>query len=70
LNLSTETFTKTFNETSDSDVENINLMMGTLTKTYTQMEATDDDASFCAIKTKMETTTLNLVTTEGSDNDR
>jgi hypothetical protein len=69
LNLSTETFTKTFNETSDSDVENINLMMGTLTKTYTEMEATDDDASFCAIKSMMETTTLTLVATEGSDND-
>jgi len=69
LNLSTETFTKTFNETSDKDVENINLMMGTLTKTFTEMEGTDDDANYCAIKSMMETTTLTLVATEATDND-
>lgn len=70
LNLSTETHTRTYDETSDSDANNMNLIMGTVTKTSYQIEGTDDDASFNAIKSMMATTTLTLVNTEISDSDR
>lgn len=69
LNLSTETHTRTYDESSDSDGA-INIMMGTLTKTSYQIEGTDDDASFSAVKAMMETTTVTLVNQEVSDSDR
>lgn len=46
LNMSTETFTKTHNESSDCDSENLGLMMGTLTHTSYELESSDDDSSF------------------------
>ncbi|MBA5791537.1 hypothetical protein H1R17_12765 [Flavobacterium sp. xlx-214] len=69
LNMSTETHTRTYNETSDSDSD-MNIMMGTLTKTSYQLEGTDDDRSFNTIKSIMGTTTMTLVTQEASDSDR
>lgn len=69
LNLSTETHTRTYDEVSDSDSP-MNIMMGTLTKTSYQLEGTDDDASFSAVKAMMGTSTLTLVNQEASDSDR
>ena len=69
LNMSTETHTRTYNETSDSDSE-MNIMMGTLTKTSYQLEGTDDDASFSAIKSMTDTSTMTFVSQEASDSDR
>jgi len=69
LNMSTVTGTRTYSEESDSDKENTNIMMGTLTKTSYQMEGTDDDAGFNSIKAMMETTTLTMVSQESSDSD-
>jgi hypothetical protein len=69
LNLSTETHTRINSETSDSDYDNMNLMMGTLTKTSYQIEGSDDDASFSTVKSMMGTKTITLVNQETSDND-
>lgn len=69
LNMSTVTGTRTYSETSDSDQDNVNLMMGTLTKTSYQLEGSDDDASFNSIKSMLETRTLTLVSQESSDSD-
>lgn len=49
LNMSTQTGTKTYTETSDCDSENMGLMMGTLTHTSYQLEGSDDDTSFNAV---------------------
>jgi len=68
LNMSTETHTRTNNETSDSDSE-MNIMMGTLTKTSYQLEGTDDDAGFNAIKSMIDTSTMTFTTQESSDSD-
>ncbi|MET3020815.1 hypothetical protein [Flavobacterium hydatis] len=70
LNMSTQTGTKTYTEVSDSDSENIGLMMGTLTHTSYQLEGSDDDASFNAIKSMMSTSSVTLVSQEATDNDR
>lgn len=70
LSLSTETFTRTYDETSDSDNDRMSLMMSTVTKTSYQLEGTDEDPTYSFIKMMMETKTLTLVAQEGSDNDR
>lgn len=69
LNLSTETHTRTSDETSDSDSE-MNIMMGTLTKTSYQLEGTDDDASFNTFKSMVDTVTMTFVNQEASDSDK
>jgi len=46
LNMGTETFTKTYNEVSDSDTDRINYMMGTSTQTHYQTEGSDDDKGY------------------------
>jgi len=69
LNLSTGTFTKVYNETSDSDDNFSNIMMGTLTKTSYQVEGTDDDSQYNSVKSMMATSTLTLVSQEASDSD-
>lgn len=69
LNLSTSTFTKVYNETTDSDNDLMNVMMGTMTKTSYQLEGTDDDASYKSHKYLMGTSTLTLVSQEGVDSD-
>ena len=70
LSLATETFTRTYDETSDSDNDRISLMMSTVTKTSYQIEGTDEDNTYSLMKIMMETKTLTLVAQEGSDNDR
>jgi hypothetical protein len=69
LNMSTETFTKIYNESSDFDSENMGLMMGTLTHTSYQLEGSDDDLSFNNIKSMMGTNSFTFVSQEATDND-
>lgn len=69
LNMSTETHTRTYNESSDFDSENMGLMMGTLTHTSYQIEGSDNDASFNAVKSMMRTSSITLVSQEATDND-
>ena len=69
FNMSTQTLTRTNNEDSDSDNDRAS-MMGTMTKTSYQLEGTDDDANFIAIKSLMATGTVTLVNHEASDSDR
>lgn len=69
LNMSTQTGTKTHTETSDCDSENMGLMMGTLTHTSYELEGSDDDASFNAIKSIMGTSSFTFVSQEATDND-
>lgn len=69
FNMSTQTLTRTNNEDSDSDNDRYNIM-GTITKTSYQLEGTDDDANFAAIKVLMATGTVTLVNQEASDSDK
>lgn len=69
LNMSTETHTRTYNESSDCDSENMGLMMGTVTNTSYQIEGSDNDASFNAVKSMMRTSSITLVSQEATDND-
>ena len=46
LNMGTETFTKTYDEVSDSDANRISYMMGTTTQTHYQTEGSDDDKGY------------------------
>ncbi|EHM7982812.1 hypothetical protein MC916_004065 [Elizabethkingia anophelis] len=69
LNSSTSTFTKVYNETSDSDNDFIGLMMETMTRTQYQQEGMDDDTNYNTIKVMMETKTITLVSQEVSDDD-
>ena len=46
LNMGTETFTKTYDELSDSDTDRISYMMGTSTQTHYQTEGSDDDKGY------------------------
>lgn len=69
LNMSTETHTRTYNESSDCDSENMGLMMGTVTHTSYQIEGSDNDASFNAVKSMMRTSSITLVSQEATDND-
>ncbi|OCB69853.1 hypothetical protein [Flavobacterium glycines] len=69
LNMSTETFTKTHNESSDCDSENMGLMMGTLTHTSYELESSDDDSSFNSIKQMMGTNSFTFISQEATDND-
>jgi len=69
LNSSTSTFTKVYNETSDSDNDFVGVMMGTMTRTQYQIEGTDEDANFNTIKSMMGTKTITLVSQEVSDDE-
>lgn len=69
LNMSTETFTKTFSEVSDSDKDLTAVHMGTLTQTYTQLEASDDDKDIRSLSMLMSTRTL-TESQEESDSDK
>nr|WP_315234399.1 hypothetical protein [uncultured Flavobacterium sp.] len=69
LNMSTETHTRTYNESSDCDGENMGLMMGTLTHTSYELEGSDDDSSFNAVISMMRTSSVTLVSQESTDND-
>lgn len=70
LNSSTSTFTKVYNETSDSDNDFVGLMMGTMTRTQYQIEGTDDDTNLNSIKSMMSTRTGTFTTSqEVSDNE-
>jgi hypothetical protein len=69
LNMSTETHTRTYNESSDCDSENMGLMMGTKTRTFTELESSDDDRGFNAVKSMMRTSSVTLVSQEATDND-
>ena len=67
LNMSTETFTKTYDEVSDSDHNQNSLLMGTLTQTHQQIEGTDDDSDL-RMRIFMGTKTL-TESQEVTDND-
>ncbi|KFF16518.1 hypothetical protein [Flavobacterium hydatis] len=69
LNMSTETHTRTYNESSDCDSENMGLMMGTLTHTSYQIEGSDNDSSFNAFKSMIGTNTFTFISQESTDND-
>lgn len=69
LNMSTETFTKTYSESSDSDANQISPLMGTKTKTYTSTEASDNDNVYNSVKLLMGTKTL-TESVETTDNDK
>lgn len=69
LNLSTETFTKTFNEEADSDRDISALYMGTLTQTHQQLENSDNDHDLRNIQFMMSTRTLTEAQ-ETSDSDK
>lgn len=69
LNMSTQTGTRTYTESSDCDSENMGLMMATKTMTFTELESSDDDRSFNAIKSMMGTSTKTKVVQESTDND-
>ena len=69
LNMSTETHTRTYNECSDCDSENMGLMMGTKTRTFTELESSDDDRGFNTVKSMMRTSSVTLVSQEATDND-
>jgi hypothetical protein len=69
LNMSTATHTRTLNESSDCDSENIGLLMSTVTHTSYQIEGNDNDTSFNAVKSMMGTSSITLVSHEATDND-
>lgn len=43
VNMATQTFTKTYDETSDSDNDRSSILMSTKTKTFTNTESSDSD---------------------------
>lgn len=67
LNLETETFTKTKNETSDSDKNALNFLMHTETGTFTYSEVSDSDRDVTNLKNIIDNTTT---ITESSDQDK
>ncbi|WP_313157061.1 hypothetical protein [Sphingobacterium multivorum] len=70
LDLSTETFTKTENEVSDSDNNYLNRILETETLTAINNEDSDsDNNNYRKIKQLMETTTATRDFTEVSDTD-
>lgn len=54
LNMGTETFTKTYDEVSDSDADRISYMMGTSTQTHYQTEGSDDDKGYGSYYTSIK----------------
>lgn len=44
VNMSTQTFTKTYDEASDSDNDRSSILMATKTKTFTSTESSDSDS--------------------------
>jgi hypothetical protein len=69
LNMSTETHTRTYNESSDCDSENIGLMIGTLTQPSYQIKSSDDGSSFNAVKSTIRINSLILVSQESTNDD-
>lgn len=69
LNMSTETHTRTYNESSDCDSENMGLMMGTKAMTFTELESSDDDRGFSTVKSMRRKSSVTLVFQESTDND-
>jgi len=69
LNMSTETFTKTFSEVSDSDKDLTAVHMGTLTQTHSQLESSDNDNDIRSLSTLMSTRTI-TESQEVSDSDK
>lgn len=69
LELATETFTKTQNESSDSDNQYMSMLMATQTVTEVHMEATDSDLNRPGLAALMGTTTETRTYTEQSDSD-
>ena len=72
VNMATETFTKTMGEVSDSDNNvrnNLKLLMGTETHTYTSTEPTDSDRDRQSLKYLMGTETI-TESIEPTDSDR
>jgi hypothetical protein len=69
LNMSTETFTKSQGEGSDSDKNGLNIMMETQTRTFTQSERPDNDANRFHGQLLMETATARSTMLESSDAD-
>lgn len=69
LNMTTETFTKTFSEVSDSDKDLTGVHMGTLTQTHQQLEGSDSDNDLRSLQSFMSTRTL-TESQEESDSDK
>lgn len=57
VNMGTQTFTKTYDEASDSDNDKSSILMATKTKTFTSTESSDSDRDN-RIKLLMSTKTL------------
>lgn len=69
LAMSTVTRTKNYDEPSDSDKNDFDLMMVTETRTFTRTEASDSDANSLALETGLITMTNTRHMIEGSDSD-
>ncbi|MOA13488.1 hypothetical protein D3C78_1335430 [compost metagenome] len=69
VHLETMTFTKTQGEGSDTDRDDIRMLMDTETITLTQLESSDSDKERMLLQSLMDTTTL-TETTETSDQDK
>lgn len=69
LQVSTVTRTKNYDEPSDSDKENFNIMMETETRTFTRTEESDSDANRLFMKESLETRTATRQMIESSDSD-
>jgi hypothetical protein len=69
LDLSTETFTKTQGEDSDSEQSHITKLMGTESITLVSTEASDSDHDRLSMKMFMGTQTETRTHVEGTDSD-
>ena len=72
VNMDTETFTKTFNEPSDSDNNvryNLKQLLDTSTETFTATEPSDSDNNYSSLKMLMDTQTI-TESVEPTDSDK
>lgn len=72
VNMGTDTFTRTTEEDSDSDIDvrnNLKLLMGTETQTFTSTEPSDSDRDRNSLKLLMGTETI-TESIEPTDSDR
>ncbi|MDB4926597.1 hypothetical protein [Mucilaginibacter sp.] len=69
LAMSTVTRTKDYDEPSDSDKNDFDVMMVTETRTFTRTETSDSDANSLMLETGLITMTSTRQMIEGSDSD-